>query len=189
MKRVDVGLLVAGLWAMAAPALAGGGYYLNEPGGRNVVWPPPGGVDAVQPPLDNYGPPPTANGYRPAWRWYPWGYPPAAAQVPPPGPDWPQAQPVKASPLQPGQPVEVVPPPGIPVEDVEPSQAITRQPHHEWRPVDPEAAVQRATVKPPARPDLMRPPQSEPKPAAPEVHQQSQTPEPAASAPEEHAAQ
>ncbi len=156
MKRGRFGLALAA-WMSAAGALAGGGYYLDTPGGRNVIWPPPGGVDAVQPPLGSYGPPAPINGHGPGWYWNPWRRPPVAARVPPPGADWPEALPAKAPPLQPGEPVEVVPPPGIPVDQVGPAEVITRQPHHEWRPVDPEAALQRATVKPPARPDRMRP--------------------------------
>jgi len=64
--------------------------------------------------------------------------------VPPPGPDWPGAKPPQApppvpppakgmKPLERGRPVEVVPPPGIPVDHVK--QPLTDKPQRGWRPV------------------------------------------------------
>jgi hypothetical protein len=158
MRKAISILFMSGLLSTTVMA---GGYYRNEPGGRNVIWPPPGGVDRVQPPLwapgraaqPDYGsietPPPR---YLPSYRH--WGQ-----YVKPPGPGWPEDDTppaprlAKPAPLQPGRPVEVVPPPGIPVDEVQ--QQLSRQPKRGWRPVQ-------RSMQLPAEPEAEQPsPQGE----------------------------
>lgn len=140
MRAVTAGVLACSLlWSLGGAAQ---GYYQNPATGRNVVWPPPGGVDRSAPPL--WAPPaesvPRRHGasrrYLPSYRYRGW--------VPPPGADWPDAAPPpppQGPPplLEPGRPVEVVPPPGIPVESVD--QQLSRQPQRGWRPVPADARL------------------------------------------------
>ncbi len=149
MRGGFTAILVGILGSAVATA---GDYYQGPPSGRQVIWPPPGGLYQSQPPawtpapLDSdqgnsyYGAPSPRRRYLPSYRY-------RGQFVPPPGPDWPDAdypvpaQPAvaKPPPLQPGHPVEVVPPPGIPVDEVE--QEISRKPKRGWRPVDQKAAL------------------------------------------------
>ena len=128
---------------LASGLASGGGFPSRPPSGREVIWPPPGGLYQIQPPDYGYhapqrdyhmmeGPP---RRYLPSYRY-------RGQYVPPPGPDWPDADysrqdqtrsEPKPKPLQPGQPVEVVPPPGIPVNAVK--QKLSRRPSRNWRPV------------------------------------------------------
>ncbi len=140
MQGAIGGILVGSL--LHAAAATAGGYYLDQPGGRNVVWPPPGGLYRVEPPLPKY-PPPAVPGYSgPANDWWSNRYYPGYQRrdfVRPPGPEWPgtlhdkPVMPGKPKPLEPGHPVEVIPPPGIPVDHVK--QPLTDKPQRGWRPV------------------------------------------------------
>ena len=159
MRGVRGGIFFGSLiYALGAVAV---GDYQYPPEGRNFLWPPPGGLYQSQPPawtpapLDSgqgssvYGEPGPRRRYLPSYRY-------RGQFVPPPGPDWPDAdypvpaQPAAAKPppLEPGHPVEVVPPPGIPVDEVK--QEISRQPKRGWRPVDEKASL-------PAEPTAARP--------------------------------
>ncbi len=158
MRGGFTAILVGILGSAAATA---GGYYQGPPSGRQVIWPPPGGLYQSQPPawtpapLDlnqgnsPYGEPVPRRRYLPSYRY-------RGQLVPPPGPDWPDAdypvpaQPTMAKPppLEPGRPVEVVPPPGIPVDEVK--QQISRQPKRGWRPVEGKASL-------PAEPSAVEP--------------------------------
>jgi len=141
MRGAVGAVLVGGL--LGSMATLAGGYYPHPPSGREVIWPPPGGLYQVQPPAwsqrEAAGSPfremPRPQRYLPSYRY-------RGEFIEPPGPDWPgtdypepgPAEGVKPPPLQPGHPVEVVPPPGIPVEEVK--QQLSRQPQRGWRPVE-----------------------------------------------------
>ncbi len=150
MRAVTAGILAGGLlWSLGAAA---GGYgYPGPPSGRDVIWPPPGGVDRSRPPLWQPPPQPAGPGYRepPPGRYLP-SYRYRGGFVPPPGPDWPGVEPPPRRepppPLEPGRPVEVVPPPGIPVEEME--QQLSRQPQRGWRPVPRGASLPVAPGQP-----------------------------------------
>lgn len=137
--RGGIGGILTGILLCASSAWAQG-YGPYSPGGGNVVWPPPGGVDRVQPApvypppqgwgYRNYGNVPNPYGYQPGYRRH-------GEFARPPGTEYPSppAAPQPPKPLEPGYPVEVVPPPGIPVEEVK--QAISNEPKRGWRPVGP----------------------------------------------------
>ncbi len=140
MRGATAALLAAGL--LASPAILAEGYYAHPPSGREVIWPPPGGLYRSQP--HSWGESGTVGPSLPALppqRYLP-SYRYRGQYINPPGPDWPDAdygEPAQvpkgeSRPLPPGQPVEVVPPPGIPVEEVK--QQLSRQPKRGWRPVE-----------------------------------------------------
>ena len=150
MRGVRGGIFFGSL-IYALGAVAGGGYQY-PPEGRNFLWPPPGGVNQsypLPPPwqaappgqgsdFSSYG---DAPGPAPSWRGY--GYAPGDYGRYPRGPAWPAAAaprglvppapPAESRPLERGHPVEVVPPPGIPVDHVK--QPIYDKPQRGWRPV------------------------------------------------------
>jgi len=140
MRAVITVILAGGLlWSLGAAAE---GYYLDPPSGRNVIWPPPGGVDAVRPP-----PPPWTGPGMPAN----YGDMPPSAYRPIPGRPPTRRAPVPADPgamrpLRPGRPVEVVPPPSIPIDAVR--QPLRDRPQRAWRPVGDDEA--KGSAPPPA---------------------------------------
>jgi len=109
----------------------------NRPMGPNQPdWPPPGGYAKpvspaqTQPPAANAFPP----GYMPPQNFRPPAYT-REAPVLPPDADWPDTAygyADMAPPPQPGYPVQVIPPPGIPLEgDI---MNTTTRPVRHWRP-------------------------------------------------------
>lgn len=106
-------------------------------------WPPPGGVygrSAATPAMPARAPAPAANGmprgYMPPYHYqYPAYQQRREAPVLPPGANWPgtaYGYADIAPPPQPGYPVQVVPPPGIPLEgDI---MDTTSRPVRNWRP-------------------------------------------------------
>ena len=124
---------------ISAPLLAADG----PAGPGQHTWPPPSGINAA--PAVNPGaypapaqPPAFATksysqGYVPPYGRYP-AYP-REAPVRPPGADWPDAAYGYADmqpPPQPGRPVQVIPPPGVPLEgDI---MDTTPYPVRHWRP-------------------------------------------------------
>lgn len=176
--RGSVGGILTGFLLCASGAWAQG-YGPYYPGGGNVVWPPPGGVDRVQPPLPAY-PPPQGQGYRDYGNVpNPYGRQPGYRRygefIRPPGAEWPvgafgplppAAPKPLPKPLEPGHPVEVVPPPGIPVDEVK--QAISNEPDRGWRPV---GAVPEKRMKMPDVPQQQAPGESRWPPAREESAQ------------------
>ncbi|WP_456373502.1 hypothetical protein [Thiolapillus sp.] len=153
MRITAVGVMMLGL---VAPGLVlGEGGYPSAEGPGSINWPPPGGVY----PGTSHGKPEwystTGQGLRP--------YPdyqqlqryrkPSNHQfrqelIRPPGDDWPNAdyyqgkkqeesarQPgqLRPEPMERGRPVEVVPPPSVPIDDVK--APISDKPEHGWRPM------------------------------------------------------
>lgn len=133
MKIVFAGCVLSLL--ISTPLLAE-----NAPVGPiNPDWPPPGGyARPVTNSLPAQARPPTANGFPQAYRQannyrFP-GYQ-REAPVLPPDADWPDAAygyADMAPPPQPGYPVQVIPPPGIPLEGN--IMNTTSRPVRHWRP-------------------------------------------------------
>ncbi|WP_457671586.1 hypothetical protein [Thiolapillus sp.] len=132
-----------------AAAMADGYYPGGNDGSGAVNWPPPGGVFVSPPAVPEYIPP-VAPGFHPYpdSRPIPPYYRPAQhfdnELIEPPGSDWPDAayyEPPEKMPPPPrrplagrGAPVEVVPPPSIPAEEV--NTPLLEKPARVWRPVE-----------------------------------------------------
>lgn len=163
MRSIISGSLICSL-AVSAAVLAEG-YYPQASGPGSINWPPPGGSAATQQRMPAYQRPANA-GFRPypdykqqpRYR-YPSGRKIKNELITPPGEDWPDAayfRPSEQSPdksvelpspgelrLQPverGAPVEVVPPPSIPIEEVD--VPLSEKPEHDWRPMKEQAELQ-----------------------------------------------
>ena len=142
-------------WGLLVSAISmADGYYSQDNGPGSFNWPPPGGNAAVQPANPAYGMPPDT-GFRP----YP-DYQQTQRYrsqptrrfrnelIKPPGSDWPDAEyyegegkpgeadasgQLQQQPAERGAPVEVVPPPSIPIEEV--NAPLSEKPEHGWRPM------------------------------------------------------
>ncbi|WP_457673259.1 hypothetical protein [Thiolapillus sp.] len=161
MRTTAHGMMMFGL-AAAGLALADG------PGSIN--WPPPGGMSATPPPGVSSSVPP-GQGFRP--------YPdyqqaqrfrnPGSRQfrkelIAPPGEDWPKADyyqgdrdvrperhqgELRPEPMERGEPVEVVPPPSVPIGEVK--SPLSDKPERGWRPMkeQQELEAMEESVEPP----------------------------------------
>lgn len=163
MRSLISGLLMVGV--AYTGAAGAGGYDAPRYGAGSVNWPPPGGLDSVQPSLPVQSKPrldgfrPYA-GYRTAPRYLP-SYRRRGEFIAPPGPNWPDADYGKSKdapaaeaeaepvPVEPGIPVEVIPPPSIPIEEIEEIEAtISDKPQRGWRPTGSDSD-RASTEKPP----------------------------------------
>lgn len=154
---------------LSAAAVADG-YYSQDNGPGSINWPPPGGTAVMQPASPAYGPAPDS-----AFRPYPsyqqnqrLKYQPTRQfrneLIKPPGTDWPNAayydsgneslapEPtgqLRPEPEERGAPVEVVPPPSIPIEEV--SMPLSKKPERGWRPMKEQEVLKsmEETVTPP----------------------------------------
>lgn len=138
---------------VSAVAMADG-YYSQSNGPGSINWPPPGGSAAVQPANPGYGLSPNS-GFRPyadyqqTQRYH--SQPTRKFRnelIRPPGSDWPNADyyesddkaaepdasgELRPEPTERGAPVEVVPPPSIPIEEV--NAPLSEKPERGWRPM------------------------------------------------------
>jgi hypothetical protein len=150
--------------AVSTVALAEG-YYPQASGPGSINWPPPGGSAATQQRMPAYQRPANA-GFRPypdykqqpRYR-YRSGQKIKNELIIPPGEDWPDAAYYRPSeqsldksvelpspgelrpqPVERGAPVEVVPPPSIPIEEVD--VPLSEKPEHDWRPMKEQEQLQ-----------------------------------------------
>jgi len=135
-------------------------YYQQNAGPGSINWPPPGGVAAAPQRAPGYGyASPLNSGLNQGFRPYPeyqqnqqYLYQRQNRQPPelitPPGEDWPNAAyhrqfdssvmpeyrgELRPEPVQKGVPVEVVPPPSIPIDEVK--VPVSETPKRDWRPM------------------------------------------------------
>ncbi len=151
MRTTALGMMMFGL--AAAGLIRAEGYYPAGEGPGSINWPPPGGASTPPPSMPAYVPP--GQDFRP--------YPdqqqaqrfrsPATRQfrkelIAPPGEDWPNAEyyrgeqqatpeqhpgQLRPEPMERGEPVEVVPPPSVPVGEVK--SPLSDKPERGWRPM------------------------------------------------------
>ncbi len=163
MRSIISGSLICSL-AVSAAVLAEG-YYPQANGPGSINWPPPGGSAATQQRMPTYQRPANA-GFRPypdykqqpRYR-YPSGRKIKNELIAPPSEDWPDAAyyrpseqspdksvelmspgELRAQPVERGAPVEVVPPPSIPIEEVD--VPLSEKPEHDWRPMKEQEQLQ-----------------------------------------------
>ncbi len=172
MRSMISGGLICSL-AVSVTVLAEG-YYPQAGGPGSINWPPPGGNAATQQHMPAYQRP-ADTGFRPYpdYRQQPRYRHPSGQKIKnelitPPGEDWPDAAYYKPSehpqdkpvephspgelrpqPVERGAPVEVVPPPSIPIEEVD--VPLSKKPEHDWRPMKEQEELQslEETIMPP----------------------------------------
>ena len=153
MRTTAVGVMMVGL--VASGLVVGDGSYPGSEGPGSINWPPPGGVSAnpsfrnpawnsaVGQGLRPYPEYQQAQRYRrPSTRQF------RKELIAPPGDDWPNADyyrgkeqlapgtppgELRPEPMERGVPVEVVPPPSVPIDDVK--APISDKPERGWRPM------------------------------------------------------
>lgn len=163
MRRVVAGGLICSL--VVSTAVLAEGYYPQASGPGSINWPPPGGNAATQQRMPAYQRPENTDfrpypdyQQQPRYR-YPSGQKIKNELITPPGEDWPDAAYYKPSeqspdkfvepqspgelrpqPVERGAPVEVVPPPSIPIEEVD--VPLSEKPKHDWRPMKEQEQLQ-----------------------------------------------
>ncbi|BAO43722.1 hypothetical protein [Thiolapillus brandeum] len=160
MRTLALGVIVVGL--AASSLVVADGFYPPAEGPGSINWPPPGGVTRRPSPGAGTWNAPMEQDFRP----YP-NYPqaprfhnPSTRQfrkelIAPPGSDWPGADyyqegqdstakhrpdELHPAPMERGEPVEVVPPPSVPVDEI--NASISDKPEHGWRPMKEKEALE-----------------------------------------------
>lgn len=176
MRKVAVGVSVSIL--VSSGLVLADGYYSNDGGPGSINWPPPGGVAGMPPQRPAY-PQAQNSSFRPysttAQPTRRYKYPLPSQQfrnelITPPDENWPQsayfqgaqehAGKLPAAVMQRGAPVEVIPPPGVPVSEA--GMPLSEKPERGFRPMKEQQQLEalEESLEPPkpknSKPTLMR---------------------------------
>ncbi|WP_456447286.1 hypothetical protein [Thiolapillus sp.] len=204
MRTLAFGVMVVGLAASGLAAAED--FYPPAEGPGSINWPPPGGVASRPAPRTRTWNAPIDQGFRPYpnYQQAPRFHNPATRQfrkelIAPPSADWPNADyyqggeksaaqqtpgELRPAPMERGEPVEVIPPPSVPVDEIKAS--ISEKPEHGWRPMKEKKALEamEESAEPPkpkeAKPLKMR---EITKPSSPLQNMPEPAPQPAESLP------